>query len=115
MNKTLLIAALALSLPTAAFAATYDYVNTSGQVQKIDASSPDQAMVLATNIDPHSGVMLDTGFVTPVPVVIVTTTGMHMYRYVDTNGNLGTVQASSPEQAMMIAPNISPNSGVMQI
>lgn len=36
---------------------TYKYVNTTGQIQTVVASSADQAFSLATNIAPTSGVM----------------------------------------------------------
>lgn len=45
----------------------------------------------------------------------VQTTALNNYRYVDKNGNVQTIQASSPEQAMQKAPNISPSSGVQLI
>ena len=36
----------------------YQYADTSGNLQTVSASSSDEAMKSATNIDPHSGVML---------------------------------------------------------
>ncbi|MES2668551.1 MAG: hypothetical protein V4644_02600 [Patescibacteria group bacterium] len=54
------LAAFAFVLPGAALAATYAYVNTSGEVQTIETGSPDSALA-ATNIAARSGVILVTG------------------------------------------------------
>lgn len=68
--KTLLLSALALAAtvgaPAAAFAATYAYVNTSGEVMTTDAATPDQALQIAPNISLHSGVMLINSTSDPV-------------------------------------------------
>lgn len=37
------------------------------------------------------------------------------YQYVDTQGNMASVEASTGEQALMIAPNKAYNSGVMLV
>ena len=58
--KKYLLGALALAfvaLPAAASAATYAYVNNTGEVRTIDAASA-QAALMAPDIDNHSGVML---------------------------------------------------------
>lgn len=122
MKKLLLLSVfaptLAFALPLAAFASTYDYVNTSGVMQSVVANSADQALALATNIDPHSGVILDTGVVvttTNSGVVVTTTTGGTMFEYVNTAGILETVSAPDSTTAMALAVNRAPNSGVMKI
>ncbi len=60
--KTLLLGALALvatvAVPGISMAATYAYVNASGEVMTVEASTPSQALMTAPNIDNHSGVML---------------------------------------------------------
>ena len=43
------------------------------------------------------------------------TSALNSYRYVDKNGNVQTIQASSPQQAMSKAPNIASDSGVQLI
>lgn len=60
MKKLLGIAALAAfaALPVSSFAATYAYVNSSGNVATVDAASPQIALTTAPNIDIHSGVIL---------------------------------------------------------
>jgi hypothetical protein len=68
--KTLLLGALAMAAtvvaPAVSLAATYAYVNTTGDVMTTDAATPSQAMMNATNIDAHSGVMLINSSSDPV-------------------------------------------------
>ncbi len=47
-----------LALPAASFAATYAYVNTSGEVMSVEATSANQALMTAPNLAVHSGVMI---------------------------------------------------------
>lgn len=55
----LVIAAfVAMSLPTFAFAATYAYVNTAGEVRIVVADTPMVAISTAPGIGIHSGVLL---------------------------------------------------------
>jgi len=61
MNKILLSlasTALVLAAPAAAFASTFAYVNSNGEVMTVEAASAAQALVTAPNIDIHSGVMI---------------------------------------------------------
>jgi hypothetical protein len=62
MNKLLGITAIAAlaALPTASLAATYAYVNTSGEVTTVEAPDANTALATAPNIAVHSGVMLLT-------------------------------------------------------
>lgn len=46
------------SIPAHAQAATYAFVNNSGEVSIVAASSPTEALATAFNISVHSGVML---------------------------------------------------------
>ena len=55
------LAAVALfSLPVFAYAATYAYVNTTGEVRTVTADSADAALATAPGLHIHSGVMLLT-------------------------------------------------------
>lgn len=59
--KTLLLGAAAMAtvlVPAAAFAQTYAYVNTTGEVMTTDAATADQALMTAPGISVHSGVMI---------------------------------------------------------
>ncbi len=114
MKKLLLLSAVAFGLPFAAFAATYNYVNTAGSLQSVQANNADQALALAANIAPHSGVALDTGtviFAAPLSVSV----GNATYEYVNTSGNLQAEQAPNAAMALAGAVNIAPNSGVMLV
>ena len=63
-SKRLLIAGIVASsmfvmaLPSLASAATYAYVNKSGEVSTVTADSATSALMTAPNMDIHSGVML---------------------------------------------------------
>lgn len=62
--RLVLVAGLAVSgilvMALPAHAATYAYVNTSGDVSMVNANDPVSAMATALNIAIHSGVMLLT-------------------------------------------------------
>ena len=94
-------------LPMSAFAATYEYVNTSGYLETESAVDAAQALAQPTDKAPNSGVML----VSSDPVTV----GVGLYEYVNTSGFLETVTANSSAQALLIAPDIAPNSGVMLV
>jgi hypothetical protein len=77
MKFTTLLAtasAVAIMLPVAAFAATYQYVGTNGALETITADTADQALVNAPDIAPHSGVILVTPTVMVVGTPAVVTT-----------------------------------------
>lgn len=59
MHKLIGITALSalIALPTATFAQTFAYVNTSGDVTSMEAASASIALSTAPNMDIHSGVM----------------------------------------------------------
>jgi hypothetical protein len=62
MKKLLGITALGavLAIPAASFAATFAYVNTSGEVTSMEAGDANTALRTAPNIHMHSGVLLLT-------------------------------------------------------
>ena len=51
-------ALFAVAVPSQAHAATYAFVNNSGEVSIVSANSPTEALANAFNISVHSGVML---------------------------------------------------------
>jgi hypothetical protein len=53
-------AVVAVSAPAFSQAATYAYVNQSGEVATVDAGTPNTAIATAPSIDEHSGVILLT-------------------------------------------------------
>lgn len=57
---TLFITLLALAIPTFSHAATYAFVNTSGEVSMVVANDPMTAIATAFNRAARSGVMLLT-------------------------------------------------------
>ena len=110
--------AVLVVLPITTFASTYQYVNTDGNVQSIVANSPSEAL-LAYNIGANSGVILASNSnvsvsTSPVVVTTVNSFGSNTYMYVNTNGNVQTINANSPAEALL-AYNIGAHSGVMAI
>jgi len=96
-------------------AATYQYVNTQGQLESISADSATEALRTASNLGSHSGVML----VSNVTVQVVTTTSngsnSNWYMYVNDSGVVITLSANSPAEAFAKAVNLATHSGVMLI
>lgn len=119
--KNLFLAALAVgavvALPAASYAATYHYVDTSGTVRTIQANNANDAMLMATDRDPNSGVTLDTGVLDSGDTVVGTGNGSTSanadeYHYVNTSGIVETVIAPNPSVALSAATNIAMHSGV---
>ncbi len=109
----LLTIASVLAVPAATIAATYNYVDTSGNISAVSANSAAEALTVS-NLAPHSGVMLaGSGGLTMTGFVPVTG-GASTYAYVDVNGNISSVNANSAAQALT-ASNIASNSGVMLV
>ncbi len=101
---------LAVGFPTFSYAATYAYVNQSGQVNTVVASTPAQAIALAYNISAHSGVMLIDG---STGAVLGATYGTATYAYVNQAGTVIAISANSSADAFAKAIGIDENSGVM--
>lgn len=139
MTKAFLLTAALFALPAVSLAATYDYVNTNGQMQSVNADNADAARALAVNIAPNSGVMLDSGTMTQNSGTMTqnnttTTQGSTTttvvsngtattaasfpsgsYQYVDVNGNVKVIVAGSADAALALATDIAPHSGVLSI
>jgi hypothetical protein len=117
MKIAVLAGAAFLLTPLASFAATYHYVDTSGTVRTVSADNAAQAYAQAYNIAPHSGVTLDTGVLDSGDTVTGTNTGtasgsVNEFHYVDANGVVRTVTATTPSQALNVATGIDVHSGV---
>jgi hypothetical protein len=70
MKKLILAFILAAALVSPALASTYQYVDTSGNLQEVQADSSAAAIAAAVNIAPNSGVVLvseSNPVVTPAP------------------------------------------------
>jgi len=114
------VTALTLGFANFANAATYQYINTSGQLSTLTANSSQEALATASKLSLHSGVIL-LDYNTPslsnndadTSGQDVQGQGLYVYQYVNTSGNLLSVAADSPQAAMLKANNIAPHSGVM--
>jgi len=57
---TTLVALAILAIPAVTFANIYQYIDSGGNVQSIQANSPSEALATAPNLGLHSGVILVT-------------------------------------------------------
>ena len=115
---TAFVALATMVLPVIALASTYQYVDSSGTLRSVEASSPTEALARASNIGTHSGVMLVSSNTVIVPITYPTpiqSGNGNLYQYIDVSGNLRTVRATSAAMALTTAPNIASHSGVMLI
>ena len=108
--KSLLLSTIAvavLAIPAISFAATYQYVNTRGALETVIANTPEEALALPTDMDPHSGVMLVTG------PVVTTTQGTTVMN----NSVVGTyayqMSGTSSVPARMMYLSLLPNNSVI--
>jgi hypothetical protein len=115
MKKILIAFVTLLALPTAAFAATYHYVDNNGTIQTVTASNAAEAEAKAVNRDPNSGVALDTGVLdTGDGTVGNGNNGYVKFYYVDQMNIVRGIVAATSQEAFAIAANIAPHSGVAQ-
>jgi hypothetical protein len=122
MTALVAAAALVLAGPGAAYAATYFYLDTSGDVRSVEAESATEARLLATDRDPDSDVslnrdMLDEDEADEVDEVldIATSNGEDVYQYVAITGDVMTVVAPDANTAIIVAPQRAPTSGVLRV
>lgn len=118
MNKTQIISSfVALSLlilPAVSLANTYQYVNTTGNLQNVQAADATTALATAPNLAVHSGVMQITA---GTPVVNGENTypnANSFYQFIDVNGTVQSINAVSVASALT-APGIAPHSGVILV
>jgi hypothetical protein len=131
--KKILFVVLAFGLPNISFGATYYYVTENAVTHTVEASSAASALILAEDIAWNSGVAIDRGDIKSgmkVSRAVIEngpsfaaidgnqtgnslgTGGPNRYFYVTTSGHTASVEAPSPDVALMIAPNKAANSGV---
>lgn len=110
------VTAMTLGFTGYAEAATYQYVNTSGQIAIVSANSVDEALRTAYLRLPNSGVMLSSSTDNIVTgAQTVSGSGINIYKYINTSGQIAIVMANSVSDAFKKASNISPHSGVMLV
>lgn len=109
------LTALSLGFTASAQGATYHYVNTSGGISSVNASSSQEAIRIATNLAPHSGVILVDGNSTVVNTnnYNVQGDGLYVYEYINTSGQVQSITANSPQEAIRMANNLATHSGVI--
>lgn len=105
----------ALFFPMFSYAATYEYINTSGNLSSTTASSSSDAIANAPNIHANSGVMLVGGTGGSLVSANFTTNGLTEYGYVNSSGVVTFVTSDTSAEAFRDSINISKFSGVIMI
>jgi hypothetical protein len=119
----LALSALFLVVSTSVQAATYNFVDTSGNLRSVTADSSAEALLTASNIGLHSGVILSSGIgsetvsIAPYNPLAGSYNPLvgKSYMYINTSGIATVVDANTSTQAFYESNNISSNSGVMLI
>jgi len=109
-----MVSALTLGSYGVLNAATYQYINTQGQLESISADSATEALRTASNLGSHSGVILASNATVEVTTV-PNGSGSNWYMYVNDSGTVITISANSPAEAFSKAINLATHSGVMLI
>lgn len=104
---------LFIVLPNTSYAATYAYINSSGEMSYVSANSFSEAFAKSVNISTHSGVML-VGFIN-TNTIINNQSLLSGYVYVNSSGEVTYVSANSSNGAFLNSINMSQHSGVMLI
>lgn len=95
-----------------AHAATYQYVNGSGEIKTVTADNATSALEMAPERAPRSGVMLVTSSNDALP----SNGGAGMtYGYVNMSGVIVEITAVSANDALLKATDRAPRSGVILI
>ncbi len=111
-----------LSFAPSLFAATFQYVDTSGNLRTVIAENTSVALATAPNIASDSGVM-NTTIVsantivaspsTTARLLLGTSCGQNLFAYINTSGTISTVSATNATVALLTATNIASDSGVI--
>lgn len=117
MIGSLVMVAAFVAVPLVSHAATYAYVDRSGDVSYVEAGSPAEALAKATNMATHSGVMLMTNSsaVSSDAPQVAGDTSIAGYLYVNESGQVVFVDVNSAAAASFNSVNMSTHSGVMII
>lgn len=111
MKKILFLVAITLlAFPALSYAATYQYVATDGTVREVEAPTADAALLQADDRMPTSGVLLVSPF--GVGGIGGNSDGMITYQYVNTTGDVDSVEANDASEALLLSVNKAPHSGV---
>jgi len=108
-----------LAFPALSFASTYQFVDSSGNLQSVEAANSSVALATAYNIGVHSGVMLTrNGAVLGTNTYTTYTTNAgtgNYYQFVNTSGQLSGLWATNSSVALATAYNIGIHSGVVLV
>lgn len=119
MKKVLVFALALAALPMFSYAATYQYVDTAGEVEVVTANTADEAIAVAPNRMATSGVMVVSsisfgiGGIGGNGSLDVDGDGTIAFQYVDVTGDVDMIEAVNAEQALVISPNRAEHNGVI--
>ena len=107
-----------IALPAVSFASTYQFIDTSGNLQSMEAANSSIALNTAYQLGVHSGVVLVDeggigGLVLPSDDPSTNSGNDNYYQFIDTSGNIKGLWASSPSVALNTAYQLGIHSGVV--
>jgi len=108
------------ALPAASLANTYHFVDTSGDLQSINADSSNRALATAPELGVHSGVVLISeggigGAALPDDNTSTHSSSDNYYQFINTSGDIQGLWASSPSIALNTAYQLGIHSGVVLV
>ncbi|PIR98399.1 MAG: hypothetical protein COT88_01855 [Candidatus Colwellbacteria bacterium CG10_big_fil_rev_8_21_14_0_10_41_28] len=115
-----LMAIALFALPAVSLANTYQFVDTSGDLQSMEAANSSIALNTAPELGVHSGVILVEeggigGLVLPDDNPPANSGSDNYYQFVDTSGDIQGVWAASPSEALNTAHELGIHSGVILV
>jgi len=115
-----LMAIAILALPAVSLANTYQFVDTSGTLQSMEADTSAIALNTAYQLGVHSGVMLVSeggigGLVLPDNYPSTNPGSGNYYQFIDTSGNLQGLWAANSSIALATAYQLGVHSGVVLV
>lgn len=104
-----------LVLPAISMANTYQFIDTSGNLQSIESVSPKAALEDAYRLGIHSGVILVTDGSSGSYTYVNTSGSGNYYQFIDTSGNLQGLWATNSSAALDQAYQLGVHSGVILV
>lgn len=102
-----------LALPAITVAKTYQFIDTSGNIQSIEANTPQEAIDTAYKLGIHSGVILVDNNSPDLSSPTNTNGSDSYYNFIDTSGNLQGLWAANSSDAIDEAYQRGIHSGVI--
>lgn len=102
-----------LVLPATSLANTYQFIDSSKNLQSVEANNPTTALETAYQLGIHSGVMLVKEGAVTLSTSANTTGSSDYYRFIDTSDDMQGLWAINPSTALETAYQLGVHSGVI--